>query len=81
MPSREAEGQHSFDKFNSVGRNSLNLDIFSPVTDGSAYLFFYKDALVYICTITSFLESFPLKVIFCMYFCTWIKSLFFPSLY
>ncbi|KAI4895547.1 hypothetical protein NFI96_022532, partial [Prochilodus magdalenae] len=34
MPSREAEGQHSLDKFSSVGRNSLNLDIFSPVADG-----------------------------------------------
>ncbi|XP_017330280.2 protein NEDD1 isoform X3 [Ictalurus punctatus] len=34
VPSREAEGQPSLDKFNSVGRNSLDLDIFSPVTDG-----------------------------------------------
>ncbi|MCI4380195.1 hypothetical protein PGIGA_G00237070 [Pangasianodon gigas] len=34
VPSREAEGQQSLDKFNSVGRNSLSLDIFSPVTDG-----------------------------------------------
>ncbi|KAM9471122.1 protein NEDD1 isoform 1-T1 [Clarias gariepinus] len=34
VSSREAEGQHSLDKFNSVGRNSLNLDIFSPVADG-----------------------------------------------
>ncbi|XP_062856095.1 protein NEDD1 [Trichomycterus rosablanca] len=32
--SREAEGQPSLDKFSSVGRNSLSLDIFSPVTDG-----------------------------------------------
>ncbi|XP_043084530.1 protein NEDD1 [Puntigrus tetrazona] len=37
---REAEGQHSQDqllnmeKFSSVGRNSLNLDIFSPLNDG-----------------------------------------------
>lgn len=34
MPSRDAEGQTSLDKFNSVGRNSLSLDIFSPVADG-----------------------------------------------
>ncbi|KAI5105378.1 protein NEDD1 [Silurus meridionalis] len=34
VPSRDAEGQQSLDKFNSVGRNSLSLDIFSPVTDG-----------------------------------------------
>ncbi|XP_026991565.1 protein NEDD1 isoform X1 [Tachysurus fulvidraco] len=32
--SRDAEGQHSLDKFNSMGRNSLSLDIFSPVSDG-----------------------------------------------
>uniref|UniRef100_A0A9J7YDU1 NEDD1 gamma-tubulin ring complex targeting factor n=1 Tax=Cyprinus carpio carpio TaxID=630221 RepID=A0A9J7YDU1_CYPCA len=38
--SREAEGQHSQDqlpnmeKFSNVGRNSLNLDIFSPLNDG-----------------------------------------------
>ncbi|XP_051545797.1 protein NEDD1 [Myxocyprinus asiaticus] len=38
--SREAEGQHSQDqlpsveKFSSIGRNSLNLDIFSPLNDG-----------------------------------------------
>ncbi|XP_076877627.1 protein NEDD1 [Brachyhypopomus gauderio] len=30
---REAEGQHGLEKFSTVGRNSLNLDIFSPVTD------------------------------------------------
>ncbi|XP_072519324.1 protein NEDD1 [Salminus brasiliensis] len=34
VSSREAEGQHSLDKFSSVGRNSLSLDVFSPVTDG-----------------------------------------------
>ncbi|KAL6480516.1 hypothetical protein MHYP_G00115490 [Metynnis hypsauchen] len=34
MPFREAEGQHSLDKFSSVGRNSLSLDVFSPVADG-----------------------------------------------
>ncbi|XP_026058345.1 protein NEDD1 isoform X2 [Carassius auratus] len=38
--SREAEGQHSQDqlpnmeKFSNIGRNSLNLDIFSPLNDG-----------------------------------------------
>lgn len=38
--SREAEGQHSQDqlpnmeKFSTIGRNSLNLDIFSPLNDG-----------------------------------------------
>lgn len=38
--SREAEGQHSHDqlpnmeKFSTIGRNSLNLDIFSPLNDG-----------------------------------------------
>ncbi|XP_056596068.1 protein NEDD1 isoform X1 [Triplophysa dalaica] len=38
--SREAEGQHSQDqlpsleKFTNIGRNSLNLDIFSPLNDG-----------------------------------------------
>ncbi|KAF4095110.1 protein NEDD1 [Onychostoma macrolepis] len=37
---REAEGQHSQDhlpsmeKFSNIGRNSLNLDIFSPLNDG-----------------------------------------------
>lgn len=40
MFSREAEGQHSQDqlpnveKFSSIGRNSLSLDIFSPLNDG-----------------------------------------------
>ncbi|XP_026869707.2 protein NEDD1 isoform X2 [Electrophorus electricus] len=34
VSSREAEGQHSVDKFSTVGRNSLSLDIFSPVTEG-----------------------------------------------
>ncbi len=37
---READGQHSqdqlpsMDKFSNIGRNSLNLDIFSPLNDG-----------------------------------------------
>ncbi|XP_007238149.2 protein NEDD1 [Astyanax mexicanus] len=34
VSSKEAEGQHSLDKFSSVGRNSLSLDVFSPVADG-----------------------------------------------
>lgn len=40
MFSREAEGQHSQDqlpnveKFSGIGRNSLSLDIFSPLNDG-----------------------------------------------
>ncbi|XP_066505335.1 protein NEDD1 isoform X2 [Hoplias malabaricus] len=34
MPSREAERQQNMEMFSSVGRNSLSLDIFSPVTDG-----------------------------------------------
>lgn len=37
--SREAEGQQNLDKFSSVGRNSLSLDIFSPVTDGNSFVF------------------------------------------
>lgn len=52
--SREAEGQHSQDqlpsveKFSSIGRNSLNLDIFSPLNEGKitdvasfAFLMYY----------------------------------------
>ncbi len=37
---REVDGQHSqdqlpsMDKFSNIGRNSLNLDIFSPLNDG-----------------------------------------------
>lgn len=46
VPSRETEGQHSLDKFNSVGRNSLSLDIFSPVTDGMCLFVSYTDAVV-----------------------------------
>uniref|UniRef100_A0AAR2KGC5 Anaphase-promoting complex subunit 4-like WD40 domain-containing protein n=1 Tax=Pygocentrus nattereri TaxID=42514 RepID=A0AAR2KGC5_PYGNA len=47
MPSREAEGQHSLDKFSGVGRNSLSLDIFSPVADDaySSTIFRYVSPL------------------------------------
>ncbi|TSK28085.1 Protein NEDD1 [Bagarius yarrelli] len=44
VPSREVEGQQSLDKFNTVGRNSLNLDIFSPVTDGGNADVFLREA-------------------------------------
>ncbi|KAA0701477.1 Protein NEDD1 [Triplophysa tibetana] len=47
--SREAEGQHSQDqlpsleKFTNIGRNSLNLDIFSPLNDGGSIDVFSRE--------------------------------------
>lgn len=87
MPSREAEGQPSLDKFNSVGRNSLDLDIFSPVTDGVCLLcFLYRCCSLtlqygnYVCTNSYFFFPFKCFICICLSVTNWTVS-FSPSFF